>query len=61
MSNKITLTTAQYAIKCGKSRQHIHRLAKSNKIDLLPGVKNIEKVGRFYLLHVSANFSFPES
>lgn len=54
----ISLTTTEYAKKCNKSRQSIHKAASKNKIHLLPGVKKITRVGIYYFLEVSATFSF---
>lgn len=49
----ITLTTPQYAKIKKCSRQAVLKAAKENKLNLLPGVIKIKKVGRFHLLEMS--------
>ena len=55
------LTTTEYADKINKSRQGVLKSAKKQRLDLLPGVKKITQVGKYYLLEVPCNFSFPKS
>lgn len=55
------ITTSEYANAVKKSRQAVHKSAKNNRIDLLPGVRKIERANKCYLFVVSVSFSLAES
>ena len=50
------ITPGQYAKKKGCAVQYIHRLVAAEALAKLPGVKRINKYGRFYTLEVPKNF-----
>lgn len=50
---KETLTIPKYAEKIGKERTTVFRAVKNKKLHLLPGVVDIKKIGRDYLLEVT--------
>jgi len=52
--NTELLSTEQYAKKYTKIKRHaVLKSAKANRLDLLPKVIEIKKVGRCYILLVS--------